>query len=279
MQKRPVDVVVISDLHLGTYGCRASEVLTYLKSISPQMLVLNGDIIDVWQFSKHYFPAAHMAVLKEIFQLLSSGTRVIYITGNHDEMLRRYTDLQIGNLQLVDKAVIEIDGKMTWLFHGDAFDNTTKGAAKFWAKMGSNGYAVLLGFNRLINRFMKLIGREPVSLSKKVMHRVNKSIVRIDDFETLVGELAIEKKYDYVVCGHIHQPQKRVIETEKGKVTYLNSGDWVDHLTALEYYNKEWHIYQYDETVMKTINIKKEKAEPVVTTDEISFYLHSLAIK
>lgn len=279
MQKRPVDVVVISDLHLGTYGSRACEVLTYLKSISPQMLVLNGDIIDVWQFSKRYFPAAHMAVLKEIFQLLSSGTRVIYITGNHDEMLRRYTDLQIGNLQLVDKAVIEIDGKMTWLFHGDAFDNTTKGTAKFWAKMGSNGYAVLLGFNRLINRFMKLIGKEPVSLSKKVMNRVNKSIVRIDDFETLVGELAIEKKYDYVVCGHIHQPQKRVIETEKGKVTYLNSGDWVDHLTALEYYNKEWHIYQYNETVMKTINIKKEKAEAIVTTDEISFYLHSLAIK
>ncbi len=279
MQKRSIDVVVISDLHLGTYGSRACEVLTYLKSISPQMLVLNGDIIDVWQFSKHYFPAAHMAVLKEIFQLLSSGTRVIYITGNHDEMLRRYTDLQIGNLQLVDKAVIEIDGKMTWLFHGDAFDNTTKGAARFWAKMGSNGYAVLLGFNRLINRFMKLIGKEPVSLSRKVMNRVNKSIVRIDDFETLIGELAIEKKYDYVVCGHIHQPQKRVIETGKGKVTYLNSGDWVDHLTALEYYNKEWHIYQYDETVMKTINIKKEKAEPVVTTDEISFYLHSLAIK
>ena len=279
MQKRSVDVVVISDLHLGTYGSRACEVLTYLKSISPRMLVLNGDIIDVWQFSKRYFPAAHMAVLKEIFQLLSSGTRVIYITGNHDEMLRRYTDLQIGNLQLADKAVIEIDGKMTWLFHGDAFDNTTKGAAKFWAKMGSNGYAVLLGFNRLINRFMKLVGKEPLSLSKKVMNRVNKSIVRIDAFETLVGELAIEKKYDYVVCGHIHQPQKRVIETEKGKVTYLNSGDWVDHLTALEYYNREWHVYQYDETVMKTINIRKEKAEPVVTTDEISFYLHSLAIK
>jgi UDP-2,3-diacylglucosamine pyrophosphatase LpxH len=279
MQKRSVDVVILSDLHLGTYGSRANEVLTYLKSISPQMLILNGDIIDVWQLSKHYFPAAHMAVVKEIFQLLAAGTRVIYITGNHDEMLRKYTDLQLGNLQLADKAVIEIDGKMTWIFHGDAFDNTTKGSAKFWARMGSNGYAVLLGFNRAINRLMKFMGREPLSLSKKVMQQVNKSIVRIDDFETLVGELAIEKKYDYVVCGHIHQPQKRIIETTKGKVTYLNSGDWVEHLTALEYYNKEWHIYQYDETVMKTIHIKKGKTETNVTTDEISFYLHSLAVK
>jgi UDP-2,3-diacylglucosamine pyrophosphatase LpxH len=276
MQKRPVDVVVISDLHLGTYGSRASEVLNYLKSISPRMLVLNGDIIDVWQFSKRYFPAAHMAVIKEIFQLLSSGTRVIYITGNHDEMLRRYSDLELGHLQLVDKMVIEIDNKMTWIFHGDAFDNTTKGGAKFWARMGSNGYAVLLSFNRLINRCMKLAGKEKVSLSKRVMRKVNESIVRIDEFETLIAELAIEKKYDCVICGHIHQPQRRNIKTEKGSVTYLNSGDWVEHLTSLEYYNKEWHIYEYDESSMKTPAVKDTKTETDFMTNEIAFFLHSL---
>lgn len=276
MQKRPVDVAVISDLHLGTYGSRAAEVLTYLKSISPRLLVLNGDIIDVWQFSKHYFPPPHMAVVKEIFQLLASGTRVIYITGNHDENLRRYNDLQLGNLQLTDKIVIEIDGKMTWIFHGDAFDNTTKGSARFWARMGSNGYAVLLGFNRMINRAMKLMGRERISLSKRVMQRVNESIVRIDEFETLVAELAIEKKYDYVICGHIHQPKKRIIETALGKVTYLNSGDWIEHLTALEYYDKEWHIYHYDENKMKTIDIRQVKTQPDVMSNEINYYLHSL---
>jgi UDP-2,3-diacylglucosamine pyrophosphatase LpxH len=279
MEKRPVDVAVISDLHLGTYGCRANELVTYLKSISPQMLVLNGDVIDAWQFSKHYFPPAHMNVIKEIFQLLSSGTRVIYITGNHDEVLRRYTDLQLGNLQLTDKLVIEIDHKMTWIFHGDVFDNTTRGSAKFWAKMGSNGYAMLLGFNRFINRCMKLIGREPVSLSKTVMHQVNKSIIKINEFETMIAELAVEKKYDYVICGHIHQPQKRTIHTEKGAVTYLNSGDWVEHLTALEYYNNDWHSYQYDATVMKTISTKESKTQTDVVTNEIAFYLHSLGIQ
>jgi UDP-2,3-diacylglucosamine pyrophosphatase LpxH len=233
MQKRFIPVAVLSDLHLGTYGCRAKEIVTYLKSISPQMLILNGDIIDIWQFSKHYFPVTHVAVIKEILNLSTSGTRVIYITGNHDEMLRRYSDLQLGQFQLADKLVIEIDHKMTWIFHGDVFDNTTKNSARFWAKMGSNGYALLLGFNRLFNKLMKTVGREPVSLSRRLMRKVNESIVKIDEFETLIAELAIKKKYDFVICGHIHQPQKRTITCKEGSVVYLNSGDWVEHMTSL----------------------------------------------
>ena len=277
MQKRCVDVAVLSDLHLGTYGCRAKEIVTYLKSISPQILILNGDIIDIWQFSKHYFPSSHMAVIKEIMNLMTSGARVIYVTGNHDEMLRRYSDLELGQFQLTDKLVIEIDHKMTWVFHGDVFDNTTKGSAKFWAKMGSNGYAVLLGFNRVINKVMKLIRREKISFSKKVMRKVNESIVKIEEFETLIAELAIEKKYDYVICGHIHQPQKRVITNKNGSVVYLNSGDWVEHLTALEYYHNDWHVYKYEESKMKTINVKEMKRNVTdVMTDQIAIYLHSL---
>lgn len=277
MQRRCIDVAVLSDLHLGTYGCHAKEIITYLKSISPQILILNGDIIDIWQFSKHYFPSTHVAVIKEILNLMTSGTRVIYVTGNHDEMLRRYSDLQLGQFQLTDKLVIEIDRKMTWIFHGDVFDNTTKGSAKFWAKMGSNGYAVLLGFNRLINKLMRIFGREKTSLSKKVMQKVNESIIKIDEFETLIAELAIEKKYDYVICGHIHQPQKRVITNKDGSVVYLNSGDWVEHLTSLEYYNNDWHIYQYEESNMTTINVKEIKRQTTdVMTDQVAIYLHSL---
>jgi UDP-2,3-diacylglucosamine pyrophosphatase LpxH len=277
MQKRCVDVVVLSDLHLGTYGCHAREIVTYLKSISPQILVLNGDIIDIWQFSRHYFPHTHLAVIKEILNLITSGTRVIYVTGNHDEMLRRYSDLQLGQFQLTDKLVIEIDNKMTWIFHGDVFDNTTKGGAKFWSRMGSNGYAVLLGFNRFINKLMKLIGREKISLSKNVMQKVNESIIKIDEFETLIAELAIQKNYDYVICGHIHQPQKRVIANRNGSVVYLNSGDWVDHLTSLEYYQNNWHIYKYEESQMKTINVKEMTQNVTdVMTDQIAIYLHSL---
>jgi UDP-2,3-diacylglucosamine pyrophosphatase LpxH len=277
MQKRSVDVVVVSDLHLGTYASRAKEFVSYLKSISPRLLILNGDIIDGWQFSKHYFPTVHMAVIQEIFHLLSNGTRVIYITGNHDEILRRYSDIHLGNFQLTDKIVIEINGKMTWVFHGDVFDHTTKNQAKLWTKLGSNGYASLLAFNSFINKLMKLFGKKKLSLSKKIMEQFHKKMVNIDAFETLIAELAIEKKYDSVICGHIHQPQKRVITTNEGSVTYLNSGDWVEHLTALEYRDEDWHIYFYDEETMKAEHVQTPKPQLEVMTNEIAIYLHSLA--
>jgi UDP-2,3-diacylglucosamine pyrophosphatase LpxH len=277
MEKRPVDVVVISDVHLGTYGSRAKELVTYLKSITPNILILNGDIIDGWQFSRHYFPPAHMAVIKEILNLMTSGTRVFYITGNHDELLRRYSDFQLSNFTLTDKLVLEIDNKMTWIFHGDVFDNTTKGGAKFLARMGSNGYAMLILFNRFINFWLKLFGREKLSISKKVMASVNKAY-NVGNFEQIAAELAIEKQYDYVICGHIHQPQKRVFENEKGKVTYLNSGDWVEHLTSLEYCRNEWKIFEYDEKDFDVSAIDVKREQPSVVTDEINFYINSLAI-
>jgi UDP-2,3-diacylglucosamine pyrophosphatase LpxH len=278
MERRPLDVAILSDLHLGTYGAKAKEVLNYLKSIAPQMLILNGDIIDAWQFSKHYFPASHMAVVKEILCMLAKGTRVIYITGNHDEIMRRYSGIELGNFQLTDKLVVEINSKMTWIFHGDVFDNTTRGSAKFWAKLGSNGYGFLMLLNRGINSVMKVLGRERVSLSKSIMAGVNKAVIRINDFEMTAAEIAIEKKYDYVICGHIHQPQKRQVETEAGKVMYLNSGDWVEHMTSLEFYQNDWHIYTYDEKQFANSKLEIEKTELNVVTDEVNFYVQSLAI-
>lgn len=278
MEKRPLDVAVISDVHLGTYGCRAKELVNYLKSIAPNILILNGDIIDGWQFSKRYFPTAHMMVIKEIMQFITSGTRVFYITGNHDEILRRYADIQVGNFTLTDKLVLEIDNKMTWVFHGDVFDNTTKGSAKIFAKLGSTGYGMLILFNRFINYFLKLAGRERISISKKIMSSVNKAVTKINDFEQIAAELAIEKKYDYVICGHIHQPQKRVVETINGKVTYLNSGDWVEHLTSLEYHNNEWTIFEYNEKDFPAVSPNDIKTSVNVITDEINLYINSLAI-
>lgn len=278
MEKRSVDVVVLSDLHLGTYGSHAKEIVNYLRSISPQMLILNGDIIDIWQFSKHYFPASHFAVIKEIVNMMSKGTRVIYITGNHDETLRRYSDIEVGNFQLTDKLVIEINNKMTWIFHGDVFDNTTKGSAKILAKMGSTGYGLLILLNRFMNRCLKFFGRERISLSKRVMEGVNKAVTRINDFEMTAAELAIESKYDYVICGHIHQPAKRMVTNEKGSVMYLNSGDWMEHLTALEYHNNDWHIYTYDSTAFENSKAENEKPELNVVSKEVHFYLNSLAI-
>ena len=283
MERRYVDVVVMSDLHLGTYGCHAAEIVNYLKSISPRILVLNGDIIDGWQFSKRYFPVTHMQVIKEIMSLLSKGTRVIYITGNHDEMLRRYSDIEMGNFQLTDKMVMEINGKMTWIFHGDVFDATTKGSAKLLAKLGGHGYDLLILINSFINWFLKLIGKEKMSFSKRVKNSVKKAVAWIADFEQTAAELAIEKKYDYVICGHIHQPQHRVVETKDGSVTYLNSGDWIENLTSLEYSNNEWKIYHYDEkefAAQKATVVKMEKKLPElnVLTNEVAMFITSLKV-
>lgn len=244
-KKRGIHLVVISDVHLGTYGCQAKELVNYLKSINPKTLVLNGDIIDMWSFSKSYFPASHMNVLRQILKMSNQGTRVIYITGNHDETLRKYSDLILGNFELVDKLILELDGKKTWIFHGDVFDSSTKGYAKFLAKLGGKGYDLLILINSFINWVRLILGKEKRSYSKMIKDSVKKAVAFVSDFESTAAEIAIEKNYSYVVCGHIHKPQMKEIKNEHGKVMYLNSGDWVENLTALEYNKKKWSIYQY----------------------------------
>ena len=244
MKKRKVELVVISDVHLGTFGCHAKELLNYLSSIKPKTLVLNGDIIDIWQFRKSYFPKAHLKVIQKIIGFASKGTKVYYITGNHDEMLRKFSEMNMGNFSLVDKLVLELDDKKAWIFHGDVFDASVQ-HSKWVAKLGGFGYDYLILTNRFVNWFLAKIGREPYSFSKKIKASVKKAVKHISDFETTATELAIEKKYDYVVCGHIHEPKMIRKENKNGDTMYLNSGDWIENLTALEYNNKRWKLYRY----------------------------------
>ncbi|MCU0441358.1 MAG: UDP-2,3-diacylglucosamine diphosphatase [Bacteroidia bacterium] len=247
MAKRKVQVAVISDVHLGTYGCRAKELNQYLKSIDPEILVLNGDIIDIWQFSKRYWPESHMKIVQRVFKLLANGTKVYYLTGNHDELLRKFTDFKMGELEILDKLVLELDGKKAWLFHGDVFDITMK-HAKWLAKLGAIGYDTLIFINSLVNWFSENVLRKgKVSLSKKVKNSVKSAVTFIDDFEQTAIDIAIENGYDYVVCGHIHQPSIRQSQTAKGNTLYLNSGDWIENLTALEYHEGSWLLYQHPE--------------------------------
>jgi len=250
MNKRPLDVCVISDIHLGTFGCQAQEVLNYLKSIEPKTLILNGD---------------------------SKGTRVVYITGNHDEALRKYGHFEMGNIQLTDKIVFEINGEKNWVFHGDVFDRTTKGWAKLLAKLGGYGYDLLILINSSVNFLCSLFGREKMSLSKQVKNGVKKAVSWINNFEQTAAELAIDNGYKYVICGHIHQPQHRVVSNDKGSVTYLNSGDWIENLTALEYAEKGWTLYQYDPKQFEHIDSRKRikvvhlQEELTVLTNEVAF--------
>ena len=245
-KKREVEVAVISDVHLGTYGCRAKELLKYLKGIRPQVLVLNGDIIDIWQFSKRYWPASHMKVVKYLVGLIAKGTRIYYITGNHDEMLRKFTGFEMSGFQIVNKVVLELDGRKAWFFHGDVFDVTMQ-HSKWLAKLGAVGYDTLILINSLVNFCSHKLNGGQVHLSRNIKNRVKGAVKFINDFEQTASDIAIDNGYDYVVCGHIHHPEMREIVNDKGRVTYLNSGDWVENLTALEYGEGGWVIHRFQE--------------------------------
>ena len=214
----------------------------------------------MWSFSKSYFPAAHMNVLRQIIKMKNLGTRVIYITGNHDEALRKYTDFILGNFELVDKLILELDGKKAWIFHGDVFDSSTQGYAKILAKLGGKGYDLLILINSFINWMLVLLGREKRSFSKMIKDSVKKAVSFVSNFETTAAEIAIQKKYSYVVCGHIHKPQMKMAENEHGKVLYLNSGDWIENLTALKYKKEKWKIYHYNKAdFQQDDEIKEDK--------------------
>ncbi len=269
--KRQVDVAIISDVHLGTYGCQAEELLRYLKSIKPKKLILNGDIIDMWQFSKRYWPSSHMQIVKHITGLLSKKTEVIYITGNHDEMLRRFVGFKLGSFKIENKVVLQLQGKKVWIFHGDVFDVTMQ-YSKWLAKLGAVGYDSLILINTFVNFCLRAFGRGKISLSKRIKDSVKTAVKFIDDFETTAADIAIDNEYDYVVCGHIHQPQMRAIENGKGTVTYLNSGDWVENMTALEYAKGEWSLYNYrDDAVAQSLELKskQKKKEKYESNDEL----------
>ena len=268
-KRRRIDLVVLSDIHLGTYGCHAKELVQYLKSIQPKTLILNGDIVDIWQFRKRYFPADHLKVLKHIFRLASQGTEVIYITGNHDEALRRFTDFSLGNVTLTNKWVMNLAGGKAWFFHGDVFDASIQNA-KWIAKLGGWGYDLLILFKRFVNLILERMGKEKYSLSKRIKNSVKKAVKFIGDFERTASELAIDQGYTYVVCGHIHQPQLRRVKNEKGTVTYLNSGDWIENLSALEYHRKKWRLYHHP--------VKNKLAEEDMESVSIPDFKHLLQL-
>ncbi|NBB88386.1 MAG: UDP-2,3-diacylglucosamine diphosphatase [Bacteroidetes bacterium] len=276
MTKRKLDICVLSDIHLGTYGCHADELLDYLNQIETDILVLNGDIIDAWQFNKKYFPESHVSVLQHFLQLSRNGTKVFYLAGNHDEFLRRHIPLQMESFYLDNKLVLEINDERLWFFHGDVFDASIQGS-KWLAKLGGKGYDWLIRINHVINTILDRLNRPRMSLSKKVKESVKRAAKFIQDYEKIAAEHAIHQQYDRVICGHIHQPQIRKIQNHKGSVIYMNSGDWIENLTALEYSDKEWRIYHYETQTgsskeSKNNQMNGEKSKGNLKQKEIDIY-------
>ncbi len=263
--KRVLDIAVISDVHLGTYGCHAKELLQYLKSIRPKTLILNGDIIDIWQFNKKYWPKSHMKVVKYLLGMISKGMKVYYIPGNHDEMLRKFTGFKLGSFRIVNKVLLKTtDDKKIWAFHGDVFDVTMQ-HSKWLAKLGAAGYDLLILINRVANFISeKVFKKEKLSLSKKIKNSVKSAVSFIGNFEKTAAAIGISNHYDYVVCGHIHQPEIKTISNNVGSIVYLNSGDWVENLTALEMVDGNWSIYRYDKN-----DFEQGPEEEVLTNNQL----------
>lgn len=274
--KRKVEIVVLSDIHLGSYGCHAKALTKYLKSIKPQKLILNGDIIDIWQFKKRYWPKTHMKVVKQIISLAADGIETYYITGNHDEILRRFSGMKLGSFHVMNDLQLNLcDGK-AWFFHGDVFDIVIQ-SSKWLARLGAIGYDVLILLNITINYFTRLVGKPKISMSKRIKNNVKTAVKYINNFEEISARTGQIKGFKYVACGHIHKAQIRTVKFDQGEVTYLNSGDWVENLTALEYNNGNWKIYEYNnDPLMKEEKPEEPDKELAIIDIPVSMLLKSM---
>jgi UDP-2,3-diacylglucosamine pyrophosphatase LpxH len=220
----------VSDVHLGSRGCRADQLLEFLKSVDVDYLFLVGDIVDLWAMRKSfYWPQEHNNVLRTILGKAKAGTRVIYVPGNHDEELREFCGSVFGNLEIHREYVHRTaDGRRLLVMHGDEFDTVVK-CSPWLAKLGSSAYDFLLQLNRYVNWVRRCFSMPYWSLASYLKHRVKNAMQYISSFEQAVAHAARKRGVDGVVCGHIHRPEI----TDLNGVQYCNDGDWVESCSAL----------------------------------------------
>ena len=238
---RELDISVISDVHLATMASKAKHLLKYLKSIQPKILVLNGDIIDSWRFSRNYFPKAHMKVIRQVVKMMEKNVQVVYITGNHDDVFRKFNNTKLGNFSIVNQLELVIENQKTWIFHGDVFDHIIHHSPRL-ARFGAAAYGVLTGINKLLNACLRIFGGKDMTLYTSMKDRILKEKKILTNFELAIANAALSKNIDLVICGHSHVPADKTIITEKGTVRYINCGDWIDHYSAAECIDGEWKL-------------------------------------
>ncbi|SMG50594.1 UDP-2,3-diacylglucosamine pyrophosphatase LpxH [Marivirga sericea] len=263
--------LVISDVHLGTKGSKAKELVKFLKQCSCDRLILNGDIIDGWQLKKYgIWKRKHTRFFNRILKMIEEHkTEVIYLRGNHDDFLDQVLPFKVGNLTITRDLMIESNGRKFYVVHGDIFDSITTNL-KWVAKLGDVGYTFLLWVNSKYNKYRRSKGLPYYSLSQVVKSKVKSAVSYIDDFEKQLVEIAKIKNCDGIICGHIHQPALKEIEG----LIYMNSGDWVESMSALgEDENGNWSLVYYADTSGYKSNHKKleelklEYVSPVETEE------------
>ncbi len=245
--KRNLDILVISDLHLGTYGSEADEVLAYLDTINANKIVINGDFVDIMLFNKRFWPSSHMKVIKYFLDLISQGKEIYYVTGNHDELMRKFLNFKIQNFKIVNQIVLDTDEGKVWIFHGDVFDFSIQ--TQWLTKLAGFLYDYMIIFNSWINKkIMRPLGQKRLNFSKTIKSNVKTAVQYFANFEMKAAEVAQKNGYKYVVCGHIHTPKIESFNINGEEVIYMNSGDWLESLSSLEYADNKWSIYMHKRT-------------------------------
>ncbi|MDM5271529.1 UDP-2,3-diacylglucosamine diphosphatase [Sulfurovum sp. zt1-1] len=237
--------IFVSDIHLGTKFSQADAFLDFMKSNESENLYMVGDIIDGWALRRKFrWKQAHSDVVQKVLRKARKGTNVYLVTGNHDEFLRPFLPLMLGdNLEVDDEfEYVSIEGKKYFITHGDIFDSITL-TKKWLAVLGDYGYEMLLNLNHFLHFFRQKLGvKRYWSLSKYVKDNVKKSVSFITDFEQILAQHAKHKGYDGIICGHIHKAEMKIIDG----IEYKNSGDWVESCTALvETLDGEWKVIHW----------------------------------
>ena len=239
--------VVISDVHLGSEGSKAKEVTQFLKSITCETLILNGDIVDGWQLRKGgSWKKKHTTFFRIILKMIETqNTNVIYLRGNHDDFLDQIIPFTLGKSFSIQRDYVLKSGKRKFLvIHGDIFDSITS-QMKWLAYLGDVGYTFLLTINKLYNQYRTWRGLDYYSFSQRIKQKVKLAVNYISDFEEKLAELAKANHCQGIICGHIHKPDIRQI----GDIIYMNSGDWVESLSALvEDYEGNWELLYFLKT-------------------------------
>jgi UDP-2,3-diacylglucosamine pyrophosphatase LpxH len=250
----------ISDVHLGTRGCKADFLLDFLRWNESEFLYLVGDIVDGWRLRKSwYWAQSHNDVIQKILRKARKGTKVFYIPGNHDEWLREYAEIQMGGVQLVSEMIhVTADGKRLLVIHGDAFDGVVR-YARWLAILGDGAYEAALKLNHLFNLIRRKLGYPYWSLSAYLKSKVKNAVQFVSEYAHSIAQEARERKVDGIVCGHIHQAEIREIDG----VLYCNDGDWVESCSALvEHWDGRLEILYWaqwrDFDPLEPINLPRE---------------------
>ena len=266
MKKLRVRTVILSDVHLGTPECKAREANHFLRHVRCTKLILNGDIIDGWQLRRTgQWSKTHTRFIRIVLKMLEKrDTEIVYVRGNHDDVLAKFLPMSFARLSIVEDHVHVGPRGRYLVLHGDIFDTITSKFV-FLAHVGDWGYHLLLKINRGYNAWRAWRGKEYWSLSKAIKARVKSAVSHVSKFEDHLARLAADRGCTGVICGHIHTPADKML----GDVHYMNSGDWVESLTAIvEHWDGRYELIEYTKFAREFPIDDDEESPPEAAADE-----------